>query len=720
MSEHQSDVLLFHSINSNIQTKIHRTKIFLKLLSNGHIFVDWSDLPKHKTTRQYVIHYKSLNNNQSYAIRVSRNKRNVVLEKIESGHLYEVHVCTVDESNRILTSSECVQIQTIEMNDAPRLRVSKSTPDFIILEWEKSDNVKLSDIESYKLIINDEAKVMLPSTENTYVINDGKFGKRYIFRLEMTRKDKKVISSPSVKFKWPGVTIPKLHAFVNGNDELIICWGDSTSINDGNIESYTLHLYDSEGRLLNQIGPNSAECRQVWIRDMIKGVYFYVLEIHLTNSNKSLHTKPKKIECGRESSIPILTCDYSDENNQKQLVNMAYHLINIRDNMKSKRLFEKCENQLKQVLSTLNNFTDSLHLKLSIESKSYDNIPKSYYLIIDGRENPAPIPNFIKDFPLELPRRDKPYAIAVSVAPALFGTKSKTVLVETPNQFSFFCTHFHQQRSIKSCSYMETLSYEKQVQRPIHQGLIKSPKMMTTIQVYDLNKNQIISLPLSIQTSRLSIILFYINECIPSKMHLNYFSNYALSHNGQYNFISINCNQNDIDDLITLTKNLTNIQCYTDFSSEDFRYEQNKNEKPLHELLSIDGVPSYFILDFSGKLIEIQYTNITSHCTYLGHIVWRGRLCTPNQLKYDEAMDHIISGVNKFQCSTKNCELCYYYSMNDTSIDLELNNAARNLQSIIQQQSEQNAYKQLEKGKYNRTRRIISMKNKSIKMNNTE
>ncbi len=55
-----SDVILFHSTNS----KILPTKISLKLLSNGHIFVDWKDLPKHRNIRQCVIHYKSLNTNQ--------------------------------------------------------------------------------------------------------------------------------------------------------------------------------------------------------------------------------------------------------------------------------------------------------------------------------------------------------------------------------------------------------------------------------------------------------------------------------------------------------------------------------------------------------------------------------------------------------------------------------------------------------------------------------
>jgi hypothetical protein len=92
-----------------------------------------------------------------------------------------------------------------------------------------------------------------------------------------------------------------------------------------------LHLCDSEGRLLKRIGPTSAECRQILIKDLTKGVYFYILEIKLANSNKSLYSKSTKIECGRESSAPTLLCDFADLNNRKQLVIMAYHLINIRD-----------------------------------------------------------------------------------------------------------------------------------------------------------------------------------------------------------------------------------------------------------------------------------------------------------------------------------------------------------------------------------------------------
>ena len=54
MSDQESDVSLSQA----------NSKISLKLLPNGHIFVDWSDLPKHQNSRQCVLHYKSLNNNR--------------------------------------------------------------------------------------------------------------------------------------------------------------------------------------------------------------------------------------------------------------------------------------------------------------------------------------------------------------------------------------------------------------------------------------------------------------------------------------------------------------------------------------------------------------------------------------------------------------------------------------------------------------------------------
>ncbi|CAM4916157.1 unnamed protein product [Rotaria socialis] len=696
MPEFESDALLLHAINSQAQTKIQRAEIFLQLLSNGHIHVDWSDLPKHRNSRQCVIHYKSLNTNRSHSLCVSRKMKDAVIEKVQAGHLYDIHVCTVDELNRVLYSTEHAQIQTVASNEAPMLRVAKSTPDFIVLEWEQSKLVKLLDIEMYKLRINGAAKVLLPPTENKFIINDGQFGKRYIFELEMYRKDGKTISSIPVMIKWPGVTLPKREAFINGSKELIISWKNPTSIHDGNVESYTVYIYDSEKKLLSEIGPNPPECRQVWIEDLPKGVYFHVLEMKLANSKKSILSKPMRIECGNESTRPILTCSYTDANQEKQLIDMAYLVANLRDNAETKRLSERCENQLMKILSTLTYLTDSIHVNLNIELKSNDNIPKSYHLIVDGKESSASIPGTIRNLPFELPRRDKPYELAVLLTPALYGTKSKTILVEASHHFSFFCAHFSQQRSTRSCSYLETLPYEKQQPRPVHQGVMKPSKMMTEIQVYDFNKNEILSLPSLGQSNRFSIILFYVAQCIPSRVHLNYLSKYASTYSSQYNFISINCNQNDIDGLKELTENFTNVQCYTDFSSEDFEYERKNNETPVHEILSIAGVPLYFILNFSG------------------HVVWRGRLCTPDQEKYDAAMDHIIAEVSQMPCSPETCDLC---SIDDSHIETQLTNVDKNLQFILLQRMKPYENKNREVEPLNRIRRTVSMNQQSIRIN---
>ena len=55
-----SEIAFFHTTTSAITP----AKISLELLPNGHIQVDWKDLPKYQNVRQYVIHYKSLNTNQ--------------------------------------------------------------------------------------------------------------------------------------------------------------------------------------------------------------------------------------------------------------------------------------------------------------------------------------------------------------------------------------------------------------------------------------------------------------------------------------------------------------------------------------------------------------------------------------------------------------------------------------------------------------------------------
>lgn len=93
--------------------------------------------------------------------------------------------------------------------------------------------------------------------------------------------------------------------------------------------------------------------------------------------------------------------------------------INYCLSMKSKRLYEQCENQLKQILSTLLNIRGtqhifnntkctfylpkgSIHLKLSIQSKLNENTSKSYQLIIDDKENSTSIPWLMKEIPIEV------------------------------------------------------------------------------------------------------------------------------------------------------------------------------------------------------------------------------------------------------------------------------------------------------------------------------
>jgi hypothetical protein len=60
------------------------------------------------------------------------------------------------------------------------------------------------------------------------------------------------------------------------------------------------------------------------------------------------------------------------------------------------------------------------------------------------------------------------------------------------------------------------------------------------------------------------------------------------------------------------------------------------------------------------------------HLFNKGRIAWKGRLCIQNQLEYNQAMDHIIAELQQQPCSTENCELCYYRSMDDARIDSEL------------------------------------------------
>ena len=82
---------------------------------------------------------------------------------------------------------------------------------------------------------------------------------------------------------------------------------------------------------MSDIGPNPPECRQVWIKDVSKGIYFYVLEIKLANSNRSQSSQMRKIECGRETKAPVLTYHFTDSYYREKLFNAAFQLIKLRD-----------------------------------------------------------------------------------------------------------------------------------------------------------------------------------------------------------------------------------------------------------------------------------------------------------------------------------------------------------------------------------------------------
>lgn len=135
-----------------------------------------------------------------------------------------------------------------------------------------------------------------------------------------------------------------------------------------------LHLYDSKEKPLSSIGPNSAECRQVWIKDVPRGLYLYVLEIKLANSTQSVFSLPMPIVCGKESLLPLLSYANTNSGHEKELINMTYHLISIRDkyecapspcpsssvwrsSMKSKRWLDRCEKQLDEILKFLKSLT---------------------------------------------------------------------------------------------------------------------------------------------------------------------------------------------------------------------------------------------------------------------------------------------------------------------------------------------------------------------------
>lgn len=61
---------------------------------------------------------------------------------------------------------------------------------------------------------------------------------------------------------WPGVTFPKQRAFANGNNEVIITWGDSQSISDASIEFYTVRTLS-----------NTLHCSMSSLRKIGRSIY---------------------------------------------------------------------------------------------------------------------------------------------------------------------------------------------------------------------------------------------------------------------------------------------------------------------------------------------------------------------------------------------------------------------------------------------------------------
>ena len=104
----------------------------------------------------------------------------MTLYRLPLGQRYEIHVCSVDDAERVLSSSERVQVLIPSSNGAPTIGSGACTPDYITIEWSSSVESRSS-----TLIINGDAKVVLPADEDRFVMNDGRLGQRYTFQLEV-------------------------------------------------------------------------------------------------------------------------------------------------------------------------------------------------------------------------------------------------------------------------------------------------------------------------------------------------------------------------------------------------------------------------------------------------------------------------------------------------------------------------------------------------------
>ena len=178
----------------------------------------------------------------------------MTLHRLPSGHRYEIQVCSVDEAERVLSSSERVPVLVPSSNGAPTIWTSECTPDYMTIQWQTS-----AETRSSTLIMNGDTKVILPNDEDRFVVNDGRLGQRCTFQLEVRVDGGKVMSSLPLVTRWPTVTKPKRRAFANGKDEVIFFWGDSKSINNGMIDSYAVGVLSHFTR---HVGCSSS-CRSI-------------------------------------------------------------------------------------------------------------------------------------------------------------------------------------------------------------------------------------------------------------------------------------------------------------------------------------------------------------------------------------------------------------------------------------------------------------------------
>lgn len=79
------------------------------------------------------------------------------------------------------------------------------------------------------------------------------------------------------------------------------------------------------------MGPYASGTRQIWIKDLEPNIYYYSLKIQMADSTRSLSTEPVKIQCGRQSTAPLLTYERLDSKYQDQLTNVTHQLIRYHD-----------------------------------------------------------------------------------------------------------------------------------------------------------------------------------------------------------------------------------------------------------------------------------------------------------------------------------------------------------------------------------------------------